>query len=367
MSMSKFKGLSQPPKPDYEAFIKKVLLRKGTPERVHFMELFMDGELQPIVAERLGMDTALDPDDRWSGLKRHIAIQRALGYDTCNVGIDGLNPTFNYDAADDTVSSDAARDSRSWMNEHKGPIGSWEDFEKYPWPKLEDANTEGMEAAAKLVPDDMCLIGWPGGHMCEHILWMFGYETLCFMLYDDRDLVQAVHDKLFELEEKKLELVLQCDRVKITMNSDDLGFNTGLMISPDDTREFVLSAHKELVKMSHDAGLPTILHACGKRTDIIRDLIDDVQFDAIHSFEDNIELVTDAKREYGDEMALLGGIDMDFMCRADEAAIRKRVRETLDICQPGGGYALGTGNSVANYIPVDNYFTMLDEGRLYSA
>jgi uroporphyrinogen decarboxylase len=32
---------------------------------------------------------------------------------------------------------------------------------------------------------------------------------------------------------------------------------------------------------------------------------------------------------------------------------------------PGGGYALGTGNTVANYIPVHNYIAMLDEGMKY--
>lgn len=29
------------------------------------------------------------------------------------------------------------------------------------------------------------------------------------------------------------------------------------------------------------------------------------------------------------------------------------------------GYCLGTGNTVANYIPLDNYPIMLDEGRKY--
>ncbi len=33
---------------------------------------------------------------------------------------------------------------------------------------------------------------------------------------------------------------------------------------------------------------------------------------------------------------------------------------------PGGGYCLGTGNSVANYIPLENYLTMLDEGRRFA-
>ena len=76
--------------------------------------------------------------------------------------------------------------------------------------------------------------------------------------------------------------------------------------------------------------------------------------------------VCDAKQTYGRKIGLIGGIDVDFLCRADEAAIRQRVRDTLDVCVPGGGYCLGTGNSVANYVPLDHYLAMLDEGRKWA-
>jgi uroporphyrinogen decarboxylase len=36
------------------------------------------------------------------------------------------------------------------------------------------------------------------------------------------------------------------------------------------------------------------------------------------------------------------------------------------VCGVGGGYVLGTGNSVANYIPLPNYLAMLDEGRRWN-
>ena len=146
-----------------------------------------------------------------------------------------------------------------------------------------------------------------------------------------------------------------------------MGFKTGLMISPNDTRELVLSSHIVLARLAQKAGRQIFLHSCGKKNDIRDDLIDVIGFDALHSFEDTIELVTTAKRTYGHKVALFGGIDVDFLCRADENAIRERVRSTLDICLPGGGYCLGTGNSVANYIPLDNYLTMIDEGRRYAA
>ena len=52
---------------------------------------------------------------------------------------------------------------------------------------------------------------------------------------------------------------------------------------------------------------------------------------------------------------------MDFLCRADEDAIRQRVRSMIKICGAGGGYALGMGNSLSSYIPLDKYIFMLNE------
>jgi uroporphyrinogen decarboxylase len=90
-----------------------------------------------------------------------------------------------------------------------------------------------------------------------------------------------------------------------------------------------------------------------------------VGIDGKHSYEDTILDVREANARYGGRMALLGGIDVDFLCRASEAEIRQRVRDTLVHCNPGGGYCLGTGNTVANYIPLENYLIMLDEGRKF--
>ncbi len=46
--------------------------------------------------------------------------------------------------------------------------------------------------------------------------------------------------------------------------------------------------------------------------------------------------------------------------------MRERLRKTLGICMKKGGYCLGTGNTMANYIPIDNYLAMVDEGRKFT-
>jgi uroporphyrinogen decarboxylase len=98
----------------------------------------------------------------------------------------------------------------------------------------------------------------------------------------------------------------------------------------------------------------------------MEDLIEDVQIDGKHSFEDEIMPVTEASRRYGGRIAIIGGIDVDFLVRSEEREIRKRVRETLDVCTKVPGYCFGTGNSVTNYTPVENYLIMLDEAAKYA-
>ena len=143
-------------------------------------------------------------------------------------------------------------------------------------------------------------------HFAEYLSWLMGYETLCVSLFEQRDLVAAISQRLVDLYREFLERLLQFDRVKIIWGSDDMGFKGGTLISPDDLREFVLPGHKLMAEMSHAAGRPYLLHSCGDLSAIMDDLIDDVGIDAKHSFEDTIELVTEVKDTYGQRTALLG-------------------------------------------------------------
>lgn len=350
--------------PDWEGLV-KCIKRDGMPERVHHIELFLDPEIQDEICGRFDLEEGLDRNDPFFARRRYIRLQRFLGYDYVSCGVADIELEMEWLQTEDTAG--LARESgRSYINEHKGPITTWEEFERYPWPDLSSSTTRKLEWFNENLPDDMCIIGY-GGFACpaEFLTWLMGYETLCYALFDNRELVQAIIDKLSEINEYVIERMLQFDRLKIVWGSDDMGFRTGTLISPDDLREFILPGHRMLAQHSHEAGRLYILHSCGELNAIYNDLIDEVKIDGKHSYEDVILPVTEAKERYGDRISILGGIDMDFLCRSSEQDIRKRVRDVLEKCMPGGGYCLGTGNTVANYIPVDNYLTMLDEGRKY--
>ena len=98
----------------------------------------------------------------------------------------------------------------------------------------------------------------------------------------------------------------------------------------------------------------------------MEDLIEDIGIDAFHSFQDVIIPIGEFKKKYGHRVATLGGVDMDKLVRLDEQDLRGYVRNILDECAPGGRYALGSGNSVTNFVPINNYLVMLDEGAKWT-
>ncbi len=65
----------------------------------------------------------------------------------------------------------------------------------------------------------------------------------------------------------------------------------------------------------------------------------------------------EAYDRWGKGIAILGGIDVDFLCRRTPAEIFARSRALIE--KTGCiGYALGSGNSIPDYVPPENYIAM---------
>lgn len=163
--------------------------------------------------------------------------------------------------------------------------------------------------------------------------------------------------------------LIDTDEIGALWLGDDLGFTTSTLISPKDIRRYVLPWFKKLGELAHAHGKTFWLHCCGNVYDpgIINDLIEDVHLDAFHSFQDPILPVAEFQRRYGDHLAALGGVDLDKLCRLDETSLRIYVRDILDQCMPRGRFALGSGNTIANYVPAEHYLWMIEEGQRWPA
>jgi uroporphyrinogen decarboxylase len=355
------KFFSKTVQPDTEGLL-ACLRREGTPRRVFAAELMLDPEVQTALVSRFGLDAGISASDPYAKEKKHSRLMQFLGYESVRVKPEGIEFPNATKSASDTAGLSRAG-GRKYMDEARGPVTTWEEFEHYPWPDPKRISTKSLEWYEKNLPDGMCMATGGMAHFCEYLVRLMGYETLCYALVESRDLVKAIRDKLVAFYREALALILTFPRVRMVWGGDDMGFRTATLLSPADLRELVFPGHAMLARMAHEAGRPYILHSCGNLSEVMEDLITDVGIDAKHSFEDAIQTMQEARRQYGRRIGLIGGIDVDFLCRATEEQVRARTRSTIEDCVQGGGWCLGTGNSVANYIPLDNYLAMLDEGR----
>jgi uroporphyrinogen decarboxylase len=348
-----------PPNPDFDR-LRKVLLRQGEPDRLPLIELFADREImEAVLGEKLS-EVPPDPSGkRDPGLDWTIRYWHLVGFDYVSMGAGVSLPRRQLSTADTAA---LLRDRRYWADENHGTIETWEDFENYPWPQPEQVNYSALEYLGKHLPDGMQIIFEGPGGQFENISWLMGYTPLSLALHDNPDLVQAVAEKIGDLLVNIFSTAAEMPNVGALWLGDDMGFKTGTLISPKHLRQYVFPVQKKLAEIAHAHDMPFLLHSCGDLSRVMDDLIDDVGIDAKHSWEDVITPVSEAKRRWGSRCAILGGIDVDFLCRSTEDEVRAHTRQVIEACAPGGGYALGTGNTVTNYIPVRNYLAMVEEG-----
>lgn len=96
---------------------------------------------------------------------------------------------------------------------------------------------------------------------------------------------------------------------------------------------------------------------------IMEDLINTAGIDAKHSNEDQIAPFSEWVEKYGDCIGNFGGVDTGHLCMKSESEIREMVCEILTYTGEHGGIAIGSGNSIPEYVPDEGYLAMVETVR----
>jgi uroporphyrinogen decarboxylase len=192
-----------------------------------------------------------------------------------------------------------------------------------------------------------------------------GLVQLSYISIDDpqlyTDLFDMVGDVIYEIWKSFLDKFE--DTYVVCRFGDDLGFKTSTLISPRDIRKNIIPQYRKIVKLIHSYNKPFLLHSCGNIFEVMDDLIEVVGIDAKHSNEDQIAPFSTWLDKYGDRIGIFGGIDTDIFCQKGEEEIKELVREIVALASNYKGFALGSGNSIADYVPVNGYLAMIETVR----
>lgn len=335
--------------PDFEQFI-KVLRREGSPAYLPFYEHLASSGF---IARRTGTrfdEMSMNDADHW---RIYVDFWLGMGFDCIPMEIPLNCPLPNA----------VWQGAESHGSEASVVIRNREDFDKYPWPPLSSPiDFRHFETVAKLIPEGVKIVGGVCAGPYEWVSQMMGVMGLSYALADDPELVDDVFQKIGSLHHSAVRQLASMDAIGALRQGDDLGFKTSTFLSPGQLRKYIFPLYTKMVAEAHQQGKPFILHSCGNLQEVYEDLIEDCIIDAKHSFEDVILPVEDFKKRYGTRVTPLGGLDVDVICRSTEEELRLYTRKKIEECFYDGYWALGTGNSLTNYMPVENYIAVLEEG-----
>ena len=338
--------------PDYRHLVD--VMRNRRPARLPLYEHIVNASsMEKILDVRFADLEHGDAQDRAEYFRQHCRFFYEMTYDTVSYEV----------CIGGTLPGDMA------ICGGQGPIKSRMDFNAYPWNELpllywRHARPR-LDALLAALPPGMKAVGGVGNGVFELAESLVGLEYLPFMEADDpalyADLFRAIGNLMCTIWK---EFMLRYgDRFAACRFGDDLGFKSSLLTNPATVRGHILPQYRRVIDIVHAASGLFLWHSCGCIFEIMDDVIA-MGIDAKHSNEDSIALFDRWITDYGDRIGLLGGFDMGFLCVNTPNVIYDQVLELgKRFRRSAKGYALGSGNSIPDYVPTENYLAMIRATR----
>ena len=304
------------------------------------------------------------------GMEAEVAFARAAGYDTVRA------PAYvDYPATGETKShhyaaTGAAEQQRTWQQLHSDAlITSMADCEAFPWPDPGQADLSELHLAAELVPPEMGIVtGVKGGGIFERAWFLMGFDGFMLATVEQPDLIAAVMQHTGEVWVKTIERCLQeAPRVDVVWFCDDLAYTEGYMVNPDLYRKHLFPWIEQLGALcrKQDPPIPLVYHSDGRLWEVLSDLIA-CGVNALHPIEPKAMGIVEVKRRVQGRLCLIGNLDLGYtLTRGTPEEVEAEVRARIEALAPGGGYCVGSSNTVTEYVPVPNFRAMVEATRKY--
>jgi uroporphyrinogen decarboxylase len=290
-----------------------------------------------------------DFDDKKEYVRRISEFYKKMGYDFVNfdMNIGGAMP------------------GSGALGGHVDPvIKNRDDFNKYPWDTVSEIYFEKygdyFKALNEVIPTDMKAFGGPGNGIFECVQELVGFENLCYIKADDEELYADLFNKVGETNYKIWKHFLDnySDAYCVHRFGDDLGFKSATMLAKEDIVDYIIPEYAKIIELIHSYKKPFLYHSCGCIFNVMDDIIVKAKIDAKHSNEDQIAPFPVWVEKYGDRIGNFGGIDTDAVCRLGKEEMRDYITEVVEKCKGHGGFAFGSGNSIPDYVPTENFIAM---------
>ena len=340
--------------PDYRNVVNAALNRES--ERIPLYEhIISEKIMETIKGEKFADLSSGGYKDKLEFFRHYCSFFRDSGYDTVSY---------------ECCAGPAMPGSGSLGGHKEGVIKTRSDFEAYPWDSIPDFFFERYHdyflALGEAMPPGMKGIGGVGNGIFECVQDITGFEELCYIREDDPELYEALFSKVGDMLLAIWDRFLKesGDIFCVCRFGDDLGFKSSTLLGAGDIRKLIIPQYRRIVDLIHSRGKPFLFHSCGCIFNVMDDIIDGAGIDAKHSNEDVIAPYSKWIDDYGSRIGNFGGIDTDILCESSTVDLSAYTAQAYRILEKKGrGTAIGSGNSIPDYVSPARYSLMLETVR----
>lgn len=263
--------------------------------------------------------------------------------------------------------------SASWYSTVGHPLAQAEtvqEVEKFRWPEGGDKTRfSGLAEQARRLAEEQrvgVVLETNMGGVFEWPQWLRGTERFMLDLFTSPDLARAVMEKVCDFKCAWWAAALEQagPYVDLIRESDDLGSQSGLLVSAELYREFIKPLHQRITATIRKHTRAKIaLHCCGAIRPIIPDLIES-GFDVLNPVQVGAAGMDPAglKKEFGRELVFWGGAcdSQKTLPFATPEKVKEEARRNLEALMPGGGYVFASINLLQSDIPAENVLAMAE-------
>jgi len=195
----------------------------------------------------------------------------------------------------------------------------------------------------------------------------FRHEQAVYAVYDAPGLVEEFRLLTHEFMMKVLDAIIEKRPDNINIQSSG-----GITLqSPELFRRLSLPTLKEVTRRAKEAGIPTLMHCCGKSRVLAGMAAEETDLSMLNPLEappmGDCDL-GEVKKSHGAKLALMGNLPTTtLMLNGTPGEVRRAAREAIDAAGEGGGFILSTGDQCGRDTPDENLFAMIDEAHNYGA
>src|SRR5680860_139282 len=347
-------------KPDFNRII--TTLKHKEADRVPLAEAAISYE---IMSQFLGKEV-VDSD-----IESQVEFWTKAGYDYVGLTVGMMQPgkVTEDSAISKMLKSISLRDTadqesdESWNLEKKSFIHDDMDFENFPWEEAAKLDYSKFYEVQKYLPEGMKIIALSGKIFT--LTWMLmGFESFCLNLVLNPKLVEKIFERVANIQYEALRKIIKIPNVAAIWAVDDIAFGTGTMISPAALRQYVFPWYKKFGQICHDNNQFFFFHSDGVLWDVLEDFIE-IGVDALHPIDPTCFDIEEVKKKVTGRLCIIGNISNEILMNGTPEQVADLTKKRLRVLAPGGGYMIGSGNSVPEWAKLENYKAMIETVQLF--